>query len=65
MVAKSLGMSTVAEGIETQAQAEAVRQAGCDKGQGYLFSKPLSAADLLTRLTVDRPLSSWERCSSN
>jgi diguanylate cyclase (GGDEF)-like protein len=45
-VAQSLGMSTVAEGIETEAQAAAVRAQQCAKGQGYLFSRPLSAAAL-------------------
>jgi EAL domain-containing protein (putative c-di-GMP-specific phosphodiesterase class I) len=45
-VARSLQMSTVAEGIETVGQAAVVRELGCDKGQGYLFSKPLSAAEL-------------------
>jgi diguanylate cyclase (GGDEF)-like protein len=45
-VARSLHMSTVAEGIETAGQAAVVREMGCEKGQGYLFSKPLSAADL-------------------
>lgn len=46
-VARSLGMGTVAEGIETQAQADLVRELGCEKGQGYLFSRPLSAPDLV------------------
>ena len=46
LVANSLGMGTVAEGIETEAQAEVVRRLGCLKGQGYLFSRPLLAADL-------------------
>jgi len=46
MVAGSLGMSTVVEGIETEAQADLVRQLGCDKGQGYLFSRPLEAQAL-------------------
>jgi predicted signal transduction protein with EAL and GGDEF domain len=45
-VATSLGMSTVAEGIETSAQAERVRLLGCDKGQGYFYSFPLGASDL-------------------
>ncbi len=45
-VARSLKMSTVAEGIETAGQAAVVRELGCEKGQGYLFSKPLSAAEL-------------------
>jgi len=46
MVARSLGMSTVVEGVETEAQAALVRQLGCDKGQGYLFGRPLEAAAL-------------------
>jgi EAL domain-containing protein (putative c-di-GMP-specific phosphodiesterase class I) len=45
-VAGSLGMGTVAEGIETEAQAAVVRQLGCEKGQGYLFSRPLPAGDM-------------------
>jgi diguanylate cyclase (GGDEF)-like protein len=54
-VAKSLGMGTVAEGIETTAQAETVRALGCDKGQGYLFSKPLAADELGRWLGDQRP----------
>ena len=46
MVASSLGMSTVVEGVETESQAELVHQLGCDKGQGYLFSRPLEAPAL-------------------
>jgi EAL domain-containing protein (putative c-di-GMP-specific phosphodiesterase class I) len=46
MVARSLGMDTVAEGIETAAQAAVVRELKCDKGQGYLFSRPLTSAAL-------------------
>jgi diguanylate cyclase (GGDEF)-like protein len=46
-VAQSLGMGTVAEGIETEAQAQAVRELACAKGQGYLFSRPLTSGDLL------------------
>ena len=45
-VARSLGMDTVAEGIETSAQAGVVRDLRCDKGQGYLFSRPLAASAL-------------------
>ena len=54
LVANSLGMSTVAEGIETEAQAEVVRQLGCHKGQGYLFSRPLLAADIPAWLAAQR-----------
>jgi len=51
-VAQSLGMSTVAEGIETEAQAAAVRAQACAKGQGYLFSRPLTSSDLLDWLAA-------------
>lgn len=51
-VAQSLGMSTVAEGIETEAQAAAVRAQACAKGQGYLFSRPLTSPDLLDWLSA-------------
>ena len=42
----SLGMPVLAEGIETEAQWQFLAQAGCAKGQGYLFSKPVSIAQL-------------------
>lgn len=45
-VARTLGMATVAEGIETEGQAELMRALNCDHGQGYLFSRPLLAEDL-------------------
>jgi diguanylate cyclase (GGDEF)-like protein len=38
---QSLGMSTTAEGVETEAQLEAVRAEGCNEVQGFLFSPPL------------------------
>ncbi|WP_151633614.1 putative bifunctional diguanylate cyclase/phosphodiesterase [Noviherbaspirillum aerium] len=40
-VAHSLNMNTVAEGVETPAQAAVIRELHCDKGQGYLYSRPL------------------------
>ena len=40
-MAHKLGMKTIAEGIETEAQLVALRDIGCDYGQGYLFSKPV------------------------
>lgn len=42
-MAKSLGMQTIAEGVETAGQLEFLREHGCDEVQGYYFSKPLSA----------------------
>jgi diguanylate cyclase (GGDEF)-like protein len=46
MVAESLGMNTVAEGIETAGQAAAVRGQRCAKGQGYFYSRPLASEAL-------------------
>jgi diguanylate cyclase (GGDEF)-like protein/PAS domain S-box-containing protein len=45
-VAQTLGMTTVAEGIETEAQAQLMLSLSCDRGQGYLFAQPLEAAAL-------------------
>jgi predicted signal transduction protein with EAL and GGDEF domain len=46
-MAQTLGLGTVAEGIETQDQACLMAQLGCDKGQGYLYGKPLEAEGLV------------------
>lgn len=45
-IAQKLNMQTVAEGIESKAQAEVLAQFGCDIYQGYYFSKPLSYSQL-------------------
>lgn len=45
-LAASLNVSTTAEGVETQAQLNFVRQEGCAEAQGYLFSAPLPAREL-------------------
>ena len=49
-VARTLGMTTVAEGIETAGQAALMQALNCDRGQGYFFSRPLTAEDLRQRL---------------
>ncbi|MEO6012658.1 MAG: EAL domain-containing protein [Devosia sp.] len=46
----SLGMSTTAEGVETEEQLRAVREQGCNEVQGFLFSPPLEAPQVLTLL---------------
>jgi predicted signal transduction protein with EAL and GGDEF domain len=51
-VARTLGMDTVAEGIETASQASLVRRLACDRGQGYLWSAPLTA-EALERWLLD------------
>jgi len=43
---QTLNLRVVAEGVETDAQAEFLRSINCDEMQGYLFSKPLPAEGL-------------------
>ncbi len=52
-VARSLGMRTVAEGVETASQAEMLKALHCDKGQGYLYARPLPANEA-TQWLVNR-----------
>jgi EAL domain-containing protein (putative c-di-GMP-specific phosphodiesterase class I) len=49
-MAHGLRLKVVAEGIETQAQAEYLREHGCDFGQGFLYSRPITLEDLLQYL---------------
>jgi EAL domain-containing protein (putative c-di-GMP-specific phosphodiesterase class I) len=44
-LAHSLGLSVVAEGIETTSQLRRLQTFGCAYGQGYLFARPLVRAD--------------------
>jgi diguanylate cyclase (GGDEF)-like protein len=45
-LARALGLSTVAEGVETRSQLESLRALGCDEVQGYYFARPMPASDL-------------------
>ena len=45
-LAQSLGLETIAEGVETAVQSDVLLGLGCDTGQGYHFSRPVPAADL-------------------
>jgi EAL domain-containing protein (putative c-di-GMP-specific phosphodiesterase class I) len=51
---KSLGMTTVAEGVETPEQMQRIRDEGCTDVQGYLISRPIPADDVLTFLQTYR-----------
>ncbi|HZH89538.1 MAG TPA: EAL domain-containing protein [Pyrinomonadaceae bacterium] len=42
MLAQNLGMDVVAEGVETKEQLALLRKLGCENGQGYFFSRPVS-----------------------
>jgi len=53
-MARALGLKSLAEGIETAEQAQALRLLGCERGQGYLFSKPLPDAQFRAWLGEDQ-----------
>jgi len=46
-MAHALGMTVVAEGVETEAQRDELTAIGCDAAQGYLFAQPLTADALV------------------
>lgn len=46
-LAHALALKTTAEGVETQAQCEVLQSLGCGQAQGFLFAKPMPAADAL------------------
>ncbi len=45
VMAHKLGIKVIAEGIETEEQAQLLTRAGCDYGQGYFFSRPIPARE--------------------
>jgi EAL domain-containing protein (putative c-di-GMP-specific phosphodiesterase class I) len=50
VIARKLGLQTMAEGVETQAQYQALKELGCDSFQGYLFGQPMPADALAALL---------------
>ena len=52
-LAKALGMEAVAEGVETEEQLARVAIEGCSEAQGYLFSRPMPAAEVFGFLGVE------------
>jgi EAL domain-containing protein (putative c-di-GMP-specific phosphodiesterase class I) len=53
-IGHELEMRVVAEGVETPEQLEILRLSGCDTAQGYLFSHPLPADELVNWLSAYR-----------
>ncbi len=53
-LADSLGMSTTAEGVETDDECEMIKGLGCRKIQGYLFGRPMPAAEARRVIDTDK-----------
>jgi EAL domain-containing protein (putative c-di-GMP-specific phosphodiesterase class I) len=60
-MAHALDILVVAEGIETEEQVREARRLGCDRGQGYFFSRPLPPGDVLALLAAPSRLVSDTR----
>ena len=59
-LAHNLGMSVIAEGVETAAQLELLRQMGCEYGQGFYFSRPVAAAIAEAMIARQTTTASWQ-----
>ncbi|MBP5197503.1 MAG: GGDEF and EAL domain-containing protein [Lachnospiraceae bacterium] len=55
-----LGIDTIAEGVETEEQAKFLKEIGCDKVQGFYFSEPLTADELL-KICFKEPMAGHEK----
>jgi len=55
LVARRLGLTLIAEGIETQEQLQVLRELGCRYGQGYLLARPMPPEDFEEFITGRRP----------
>jgi EAL domain-containing protein (putative c-di-GMP-specific phosphodiesterase class I) len=49
-LARSLGLTVIAEGVENQHQLDRLRTLDCDKAQGFMFSRPVNKDQALTLL---------------
>jgi EAL domain-containing protein (putative c-di-GMP-specific phosphodiesterase class I) len=63
-LAQNLGIRMNAEGIEEEAQVHLLRMLGCNEGQGYFFSKPKPAADILKMVESESTPALLQRVAS-
>jgi EAL domain-containing protein (putative c-di-GMP-specific phosphodiesterase class I) len=57
-LARALDMNVTGEGVESRAQHTLVQQLGCDRAQGYLYARPVPAAEMTALLARD---STWSQ----
>ncbi|MDQ1443745.1 MAG: two-component system, sensor histidine kinase and response regulator, partial [Acidimicrobiaceae bacterium] len=62
-LAHALGLSVIAEGVETLEQFDRLRAIGCQEVQGYLVSKPMPA-EAITQLLTDEPDDGWRHAGA-
>ena len=62
-LARTLGLEVVAEGIETADQLDVLREMGCDLGQGFHLSPPLSTSTIAEPGAARTPVQEPSRCS--
>jgi EAL domain-containing protein (putative c-di-GMP-specific phosphodiesterase class I) len=55
-IARGLNLHLVAEGVETETQADYLRSNGCETMQGYLFHRPISLSNFIGVLRAQAPL---------
>ncbi len=60
-MARSFGLQTVAEGVETAEQRERLREIGCGEGQGYLFGRPVPAQEFADTFGIASPVQTVRR----
>ncbi|MGA7802767.1 MAG: EAL domain-containing protein [Gammaproteobacteria bacterium] len=64
-LAHSLNLSVAAEGVESDSQSRILRELGCDEGQGYLFCRPMPAAQLTDFLKARARGTRWREVGSD
>lgn len=62
-IADTYGLEVVAEGIETEQQAEVLKSLGCQHGQGYYYGRPVPAAELTRQLGAAQAQAPTQRTS--
>ncbi|MFA6014604.1 MAG: EAL domain-containing protein [Gallionellaceae bacterium] len=60
VLGRTLGMTTIAEGVETEAQLGYLRSVHCKEMQGYLFSRPVPATEFLALLNRENTLTEFQ-----
>jgi EAL domain-containing protein (putative c-di-GMP-specific phosphodiesterase class I) len=64
-MAHALGIRVVAEGVESEQQAQLLAGIGCDFGQGYWFSRPIPALEFDHLLAREHQFPAWPAQSSS